>query len=190
NSVDEFRPFGFGQTARPFDAAYRTESGKSRTRPKIPRMIPGINTQHPEAITLCHGCVLVRCQVQIRIVKIPEVSAPFRRSTCLFHDIFQTLARVCRDKPKLRSATGDQGGVDGTKSRILLGNPVERIKRNHEIKLVLEGQTTSVRHLKSKVGPRCRTEVALSEADHVTGRSDPDYGTSRGTRGDFRGDLS
>jgi hypothetical protein len=31
NIVDELRPFGFGQTARPFDAAYRTESGKSRT---------------------------------------------------------------------------------------------------------------------------------------------------------------
>ena len=31
NIVDELRPFGFGQAARPFDAAYRTESGKSRT---------------------------------------------------------------------------------------------------------------------------------------------------------------
>jgi hypothetical protein len=30
NIVDELRPFGFGQMARPFDAAYRTESGKSR----------------------------------------------------------------------------------------------------------------------------------------------------------------
>src|SRR6266403_5294191 len=130
-------------------------------------MIPGINTQHPEAITLCHGCVLVCCQVQIRILKIPEVSAPFRRSTCLFHDIFQTLARACRDKPKLRLATGNQGGMDGTKSRILFGNPVQRIKRNHEIKLVLEGQATSVRHLKSKVGPPYRTEAALSESNHV-----------------------
>src|SRR6266576_4508634 len=103
--------------------------------------------------------------MQIRIVKIPEVSAPFRRSPCLFHDIFQTLARTCRNKPNLRFATGNQGGVDGSKSRILLGNPVQRIKRNHEIKLVWEGQATSVRHLKSKVGPRCRTEVALSEAN-------------------------
>src|SRR6266516_8091906 len=101
-------------------------------------------------------------------MKILEVSAPFRRSTCLFHDIFQTLARTCRDKPKLRFATGNQGRVDGTKRRILLGNPVQRIKRNHEIKLVLERQATSVRHLKSKVGPRCRAEVALSEANHVT----------------------
>src|SRR5205809_2800985 len=58
NSVDELRPFGFGQTARPFDAAYRTESGKSRPRPKIPRMISGINTQYPETIALCLGCVL------------------------------------------------------------------------------------------------------------------------------------
>jgi hypothetical protein len=31
NIVDELRPVGFGQTARPFDTAYRTESGKSRT---------------------------------------------------------------------------------------------------------------------------------------------------------------
>jgi len=30
NIVDELEPFGFGQTARPFDAAYRTESGESR----------------------------------------------------------------------------------------------------------------------------------------------------------------
>jgi len=29
NIVDELRPFGFWQTARPFDAAYRSESGKS-----------------------------------------------------------------------------------------------------------------------------------------------------------------
>src|SRR5438552_18091363 len=100
-------------------------------------------------------------------MKIPEVNAPFRSSTRLFHDIFQTLARTRRDKPKLRSATGNQGGVDGTKSRILLGNPVQRIKRNHEIKLVFKGQATSVRHLKSKVGASCRTEVALSEANHV-----------------------
>src|SRR6266516_3709386 len=57
---------------------------------------------------------------------------------------------------------------NGSKSRILLGNPVQRIKRNHKIKLVLEWQATSVRHLKSKVRPRCRTEVALSEANHVT----------------------
>src|SRR5260370_30658146 len=105
--------------------------------------------------------------MQIRIAKILEVNAPFRGSTCLCDDIFQPLARTCRDKPKLRSATGNQGGVDGSKSRILLGNPVQRIKRNHEIKLVLEGQTTSVRHLKSKVGPRCQAEVALSEANHV-----------------------
>src|SRR6266516_2330341 len=101
-------------------------------------------------------------------MKIPEVSAPFRCSTCLFHDIFQTLARTCRNNPKLCFATGNQGGVDGSKSRILLGNPVQRIKRNHEIKLVLEGQATSVGHLKSKVGPRCRAEVVLSEANHVT----------------------
>src|SRR2546430_5978123 len=106
--------------------------------------------------------------VQIGIMKIPEVTAPLRRLTCLYHDISQTLPRTCRDKPKLRSATGNQSGADGTKSSILLGNPVQRIKRNHEIKLVLEGQATSVRHLKSKIGPRCRTEVVLSEANHVT----------------------
>src|SRR6266516_1084403 len=69
NIVDKLRPLGFGQTARPFDAAYRTESGKCRTRPKIPRMILDTNTQHPEAITLCHGCVLVSCQLQIGIVQ-------------------------------------------------------------------------------------------------------------------------
>src|SRR5437762_11415708 len=130
--------------------------------------ILGIYTEDPEAITLCHGYVPFRCQVQIRIMKIPEVNAPFRSSTYLFHDIFQTLPRTCRDQPKLHFATGNHGGVDGSKSGILLGNPVQRIKRNHEIKLVLEGQATSVRHLKSKIGPRCRTEVVLSEANHVT----------------------
>ena len=31
NIVDELRPFGFGQTSRPFDAAYGTESGESST---------------------------------------------------------------------------------------------------------------------------------------------------------------
>jgi hypothetical protein len=36
----------------------------------------------------------------------------------------------------------------------------------------------------------CRTEVALSETDHVTGRIDPDYRSSRDARGDFRGDFS
>src|SRR5213595_520933 len=106
--------------------------------------------------------------MQIRIVKIGEVTAPFRRSPCLFHDIFQTLARACRNKPKLRFATGNQGRMDGTKSRILLRNPVQCIKRNHEIKFVLERQRTSVRQLKSEVEVRCRTEVALSEANHVT----------------------
>src|SRR5260370_39765688 len=102
------------------------------------------------------------------MVKVPKGGAPFRRWTCSFHEIFQALASTCREKPKLRFATGNQGGMDGTKRRILVGNPVQRIKRNHEIKLVLEGQATSVGHLKSKVGPRCRTEVALSEANHVT----------------------
>src|SRR6266545_2690772 len=80
--------------------------------------------------------------------------------------------------------------MDGTKSRILFGNPVQRIKRNHEIKRLLERQTASVCHLKSKVGPRRRTEVALCEANHVPRRIDPDHRTSRDARGDFCGDLS
>src|SRR5438874_1547014 len=102
--------------------------------------------------------------MQVRILEILEVSLPSRRSTCLFGYILHALACTFRYQAKLRLAIRNQGAVYGSKRGLLLRNPMQSIERNHEIKLVFEPQATSVRHLKSEVGQRWRTEVALGEA--------------------------
>src|SRR5881227_726132 len=98
--------------------------------------------------------------MQVRILKILEVSLPSRRSTCLFGYIFQALACTFRYQAKLRLAPRYQGGTYRTKRGLLLRNPMQSIERNHEIKLVFERQAPSVRHFKSKVGQRRGAEVA------------------------------
>jgi len=80
--------------------------------------------------------------------------------------------------------------VNRSKGRILFGNPVQRVKRNDEIELPFEGQGTGVCDLKSKVRAHRRTEVALSESNHVARGIDPDDDSSRRTSGDFRSDFS
>src|SRR5207248_5265108 len=67
---------------------------------------------------------------------------------------------------------------------------MECIEGNYKIKLILEGQAASVRDLKSKIGSRRRTEVALREADHVPRWIDAHDRSWRHAYGDFRGDLS
>src|SRR5881275_846787 len=106
--------------------------------------------------------------MQVRIVKILEVSVPSGRSTCLFGYIFQALARTFRYQAKLRLTTRNQSGMYGTKRGLLLRNPMQSIERNHKIEFVFEGQMASVRDEESKVGQRCRSEVVLGEANHVS----------------------
>src|SRR5205823_2956975 len=106
--------------------------------------------------------------MQVRIVKILEVSVPSGRSTCLLGYIFQALARTFRYQAKLRLTTRNQSRTYGTKRCQLLRNPMQSVERNHEIEFVFEGQTASVRDEKSKVGQGCRTEAALGEANHVS----------------------
>src|SRR5207253_5748869 len=127
--------------------------------------------------------------MQVRILKIPEVSLPSRRSTSLFGYIFQALACTFRHQAKLRLTTRNQGGAYGTKRGLLLRNPMQSIERNHEIKLVFERQAASVRHLKSKVEQRRGTEVASGEGNHVTRRIDAHDRALRSARSDLRGNL-
>src|SRR5947207_14552006 len=101
--------------------------------------------------------------MQVRIVKILEVSVPSGRSTCLFGYIFQALARTFRYQSKLRLTTRNQGGAYGTKRGLLLRNPMQSIERNQGPDFVLEGQPATVREEKRKVGEGCRTEVVLPE---------------------------
>src|SRR6266446_6598432 len=127
--------------------------------------------------------------MQVRIVKILEVSVPSGRSTCLFGYIFQALACTFRYQAKLRLAPRYQGGTYRTKGSLLLRNPMQSIERNHEIKLVFERKAASVRHLKSKVRQGCRTEVALGEANHVSRRIDTHDRSLRNARSDLCCDL-
>src|SRR6478736_1050714 len=99
--------------------------------------------------------------MQVRILKILEVSLPSRRSTCLFCDIFQALACTFRYQAKLRLGPRYEGGTNRGKRSLLLRNPMQSIKRNNKIKLIFELKVASVRHLKTKVGQRRGTEVAL-----------------------------
>src|SRR5438477_4217292 len=92
--------------------------------------------------------------MQVRILKILEVSLPSRRLTRFFGYIFHALACTFRYQAKLRLATQYKGEMYGAKRGLLLRNPMQSIERNHEINLIFERQTADVRHLKPKVG-RC-----------------------------------
>src|SRR5207244_11413021 len=105
--------------------------------------------------------------MQVRILKILEVSAPSGRSTCLFGYIFQALARTFRYQAKLRLTARNQGGMYGTKRGLLLRNPLQSVERNHKIEFGWEGQTPSIGDEKSKVGQGCRATVARGEANPV-----------------------
>src|SRR5258705_11586430 len=126
--------------------------------------------------------------MQVRILKILEVSLPSRHSTCLFCYIFQALAYTFRYQAKLRLGPRYEGGTYRTKGSLLLRNPMQSIERNHEIKLVFERKAASVRHLKSKVGQRRWTEVASGEANHVSRWIDAYNRALRSTRSDLRRD--
>src|SRR5712671_6865820 len=106
--------------------------------------------------------------MQVRILKILEVSLPSRPSACLFGYTLHALACTFRYQAKLRLAPRYQGGTYRTKGSLLHRNPMQSIERNHEIKLVFERKAASVRHLKTKVGQRRWTEVASGEANHVS----------------------
>src|SRR6266436_1643111 len=127
--------------------------------------------------------------MQVRIVKILEVSVPSGRSTCLFGYIFQALACTFRYQAKLRLAPRYKGGTYGTKGSLLLRNPMQSIERNHEIKLVFERQAASVRHLKSNIGQRRGTEVASGEGNHISRWIDAHDRALRSARSDLCGDL-
>src|SRR6185437_8567312 len=94
-----------------------------------------------------------------------------------------------RYQAKLRLTTRNQGGAYGTKRGLLLWNPMQRIERNQEIKLVFERKAASVRHLKTKVGQRRWTEAASGEANHVSRWIDAYDRALRSARSDFCGDL-
>jgi len=66
---------------------------------------------------------------------------------------------------------------------------MQSIERNHEIKLVFERKAASVRHLKTKVGQRRRTEVASGEANHVSRWIDAHDRALRSARSDLCCDL-
>src|SRR5262245_31788048 len=105
--------------------------------------------------------------MQIGIVELAEVGDPSRRPAGLFDHIFQTLALAFRHKAEQRLTVGSHRRTYRAESRILLGNPVERIEGYDAIEFVSERQDASVCDFESKVGPHRGTEVARSDGDHV-----------------------
>src|SRR5215468_8930314 len=105
--------------------------------------------------------------MQIGIAELAEVGDPSRRPAGLLDHVFQTLALAFRHKAELRLTVGRHRRAYGVESRILLGNPVERIEGDDAIEFVSERQDASVCDFESKVGPYLGTEVARSEGDHV-----------------------
>src|SRR5262245_13440561 len=128
--------------------------------------------------------------MQIGIVELVEVGDPSRRPACLFDHIFQTLALAFRHKTEQRLTVGRHRRAYGAESRILIGNPVERIEGDDAIEFAPEEQEASVCHFESKVGPQCGTEVARSEGDHVPRGIDAYHRTPRNARGDRRRNLA
>ena len=96
---------------------------------------------------------------------------------------------------RILAGAGFIGDRADPQSRILVGNPMQSIKRDCEIKLIVKGKTTSVSNFESKISEqdtvRCRqSEALLCEFDHVVRRIDAHYRTPRYARSDFSGDLA
>ena len=128
--------------------------------------------------------------MQVRIVKLVKIADPSRRPARLFDHIFEALALAFQNKTEQRLTIGRHRRAYGAESRILIGNPVERIKRNHEIELIPEGQGASVRHVESKIGPDRGTEVARSESDHIPRGIDTNHRAAWNASSDRRRDLA
>ena len=168
NIIDKVGSIGRGQAVRPCDASNRAESGKSRTRPKIPGVIGGMHTSIP-------GSRYARLRLRIPLMSGVNKDRENRESNRSISALRRVSSTTCSKLGRApattnrssRSSSVNQGGVNRRKGRILLGNPVHRIKRNHEIKLVLEGQGASVCNLKSKVGSGRRNEVVPGKNNHA-----------------------
>src|SRR5215510_11245374 len=128
--------------------------------------------------------------MQIGIVELVEVGAPSRRPACLFDHIFKTLASAFRHKAEQRLSVGSHRRAYGAESRILLGNPVERVEGDDLIEFLSERQDASVCDFESKVGPYLGIEVARSEGDHIPSAIVPYHRTPRTTSGYSRRDLA
>ena len=113
---------------------------------------------------LVQGAVFTVMVVRAGMLRDPgfeaELAEQVQRSPRFFHDTFQALARTSCHQTKLRLAIRHQSGAYAPQSRILVGNPMQGIKRNCEIKLILEGKTTTVGHFESKIHGRGRRSAS------------------------------
>ena len=77
--------------------------------------------------------------------------------------------------------------MNATQWRVGIGQPVERVKGNHKVEFVVEGEMAGIGDLERDVGTII---VPARVSDHVVRGIDAEDGTTGKTRGNFGGDAA